>query len=445
MLLTGTDGGVGEPRHPLPGAVDPGNQVVTRSVVGDDPVGPGQALGPARLRGHAPADVVLRHPPALDQPPDGHLLGAVDDHHDVGMVPRHFHEKGHDRDHHPVGVGVGLELLEQHVVHRRVHDRLQRGPGRAVGEDQPGQSAPVDAVVGIHHVGTETVDHGVVSGAARLHHLAGDLVGIHHDRSPLGQQGGHRRLSRSDAPGEANDHHGDILPSLQSVGRPYDQPISVDPLLFSARPDERLAAARAVKGRARRALEERARDWPPFSPASLNAWLLFVTTKPPDWRDDLLAWEDHPPTLGQANQGFYYPDPLGFWAEVRRWSLELFRLRHPTWAPPDALALTTLLHVGGDPDRLARAMGLSQPQTILFLDEPSWERSRLPVRSVAHHIADPHRRGQVYEGFWGHAPDGGVVGKAPQHPTTHNLYRAEDMLGFLRSAPAPRHLSSEAR
>jgi hypothetical protein len=30
-----------------------------------------------------------------------------------------------------------------------------------------------------------------------------------------------------------------------------------------------------------------------------------------------------------------------------------------------------------------------------------------------------------------------VVGKSPQHPTTHNLYRAEDMVGFLRAAPLP--------
>ena len=29
------------------------------------------------------------------------------------------------------------------------------------------------------------------------------------------------------------------------------------------------------------------------------------------------------------------------------------------------------------------------------------------------------------------------IGKAPQHPTMHNLYREDDMLAFLRSAPAP--------
>jgi hypothetical protein len=56
---------------------------------------------------------------------------------------------------------------------------------------------------------------------------------------------------------------------------------------------------------------------------------------------------------------------------------------------------------------------------------------------VTHHIKDPHRPGQVYEGFWGELEDGVVVGKAPQHPTTHNLYRSDDMVAFLRSAPLP--------
>ncbi|MEN3315407.1 MAG: hypothetical protein V7605_1641 [Acidimicrobiaceae bacterium] len=218
----------------------------------------------------------------------------------------------------------------------------------------------------------------------------------------------------------------------------------VDEGLFSPRADERLRAARAAKRRVRHGLDDRARDWPPNSPAAINAWLLLVTTKPPTWRDNLVLWEDHPPTLGRANEGFYYPDPLGFWAEIRRWSLELFQLRHPTWGPPDALALTTLLHLGDETVRLSRALELSRPQMILFLDEPSWERSGLEVRQVAHHITDPHRRGQVYEGFWGRTPDGRVVGKAPQHPTTHNLYRDADMLGFLRSAPAPAPAPTQA-
>ena len=95
----------------------------------------------------------------------------------------------------------------------------------------------------------------------------------------------------------------------------------MDDKLFSPRADERLAAARAVKGRARAAVLLQGHDWSPNSPAAINAWLLFVTTKPPIWQYNLVLWEDHPPSLGQANEVFYYPDPLGSWAEICRVSL----------------------------------------------------------------------------------------------------------------------------
>ena len=199
-----------------------------------------------------------------------------------------------------------------------------------------------------------------------------------------------------------------------------------------------MKAAQAQGKRTRRALAELARDWPAYSPGSLNAWLLLVTTKPPSWRDPLMLWPAAPPTLGEAHEGFFYPDPLGFWTEVRRWVVELLRPGHPTWGAPEALAVTALLHVGDEPERFRRGRELCQPRMIVFLDEPSLERSGVAtLRREPHFITDPHRSGQVYEGFWAKDGDGVVVGKAPQHPATHNLYRASDMSGFLRSAPAP--------
>lgn len=211
-----------------------------------------------------------------------------------------------------------------------------------------------------------------------------------------------------------------------------------DSLLYSPRADERLTAARAQSKRARAALAGRAADWPANSPGSLNAWLLLVTTKPPVWRDPVLTWHDRPLSLGEANESFFYPDPLGFWSEIRRWALILFRLRFPTWGLGEALALTTLMHVGDNPSRFRTAFDLFSPRVVLFLDEPSFVASGLEVaKPVNHYIKDPHRAGQVYEGFWGEVDAGVVVGKSPQHPTTHKLYRAEDMAGFLRSAPIP--------
>ena len=160
-----------------------------------------------------------------------------------------------------------------------------------------------------------------------------------------------------------------------------------------------------------------------------------MTTKEPAWRDPLVRWDEHPLTLGEAHEGFFYPDPLGFWAEVRRWAAVLVELASPGWTIPDVLSVTSLVHLSGGAGALATAMAAFRPTVVLFLDERSWEASGLEVERHNHYVTDPHRPKQVYEGFWGRLADGTVVGKAPQHPTTHNLYRADDMTGFLEAAP----------
>ena len=216
------------------------------------------------------------------------------------------------------------------------------------------------------------------------------------------------------------------------MGHPYHRGIAD---LHSPDPAERLEAARHLGRLARRSLRRRAEGWPEHSPGALNAWLLLVTTKPPTWRDPLVLWPAGAPTLGEPHHGFFYPDPLGFWAEVRRWSTALVRRSRPAWTTSDALAVTTLLHVGDDPERLPWARALMRPHVVLFLDEPSWQGAALDVRKHRHHVPDPHRPQQVYEGFWATTGDATVVGKSPQHPAMHNLYRAEDMHRFLAAAP----------
>lgn len=205
--------------------------------------------------------------------------------------------------------------------------------------------------------------------------------------------------------------------------------------LFDPDPAVRLAAARGLAPRARR--RWRTPDgWPGDSPGARNAWLLLITTKAPSWRDPLLAWPDGPLTLGEPHDGFLYPDPIGFWREVRRWAIELFRRHQPEWSTAECLALSALVHVGTDPAALALARTTCRPEVIVFLDEPAWQAASLEVAApMPLAVPDPHRPGQAYEGWWSTTPDGVVVGKAPQHPTMHRLYAADDLTGWLHRAP----------
>lgn len=214
--------------------------------------------------------------------------------------------------------------------------------------------------------------------------------------------------------------------------------MAADEDLFAAVPAARLAAARGLSARARRKLLDNVKGWPPDSPGAVNAWLLFVTTKPPTWRDKLLAWPAGPLTIGEPHDGFLYPDPIGFWTEVRRWSIELFRAQEPTWSTAECLALTALVHVGGNPEHLALAEATCRPRVTVFLDEPAWQAAELDVAPIKLAIPDPHRAGQLYEGWWGTTPEGTVVGKAPQHPTMRRVYRPEDLSRWLQRAPRPR-------
>jgi hypothetical protein len=208
---------------------------------------------------------------------------------------------------------------------------------------------------------------------------------------------------------------------------------AVHPDPYASTPAARLEGARALKPKAIAKRQRDIHDWPANSPGAANAWLLLVTTKPPDWRDSLVEWREMPLTFGEPHEGFFYPDPLGFWSEVRKWAVAIMRRWEPGWDSSDALSLTTLVHLGESPARLAQAMTTCRPGVVLFLDEPAWHAADWTVRSVAHHVPDPHREGKVYQGFWGHTPDGLVVGKSPQHPSAHRFYAAADMELFLAS------------
>jgi hypothetical protein len=209
-----------------------------------------------------------------------------------------------------------------------------------------------------------------------------------------------------------------------------------DDALVSPDPAARLRAAAALRPRSLARLRAKATGWPALSPGAVCSWLVLVTTKPPHWRDPLLDFPEHPLTAGHPHEGWFYPDPVGFWAEVRRWSTLLVRTRQPTWVTTEALAVSALLHLADEPARVGLARDVCHPRVLLFLDEPALQVARLELLDIdGHHVPDPHRDGQVYQGLWARLADGTIVGKAPQHPSAHRLYRASDMDRFLLACP----------
>ncbi len=213
--------------------------------------------------------------------------------------------------------------------------------------------------------------------------------------------------------------------------------VADDEALFDANPAVRLTAARNLSPRARRRWLGDTSGWPTESPGARNAWLLFVTTKTPSWRDPLHPWPAGPLTLGEPHDGFLYPDPIGFWNEVRRWSLELFRLCQPQWSTAESLSLTALVHVGGDRSHLDTAMRTCAPRTVVFLDEPAWQAADLDVATTPRSVPDPHRPGQFYEGWWGNGGQrvgGGQGAAAPDHASAVRRGRSRRVAPRL---PAP--------
>ncbi|HEX9531022.1 MAG TPA: hypothetical protein VF954_07780 [Acidimicrobiales bacterium] len=219
---------------------------------------------------------------------------------------------------------------------------------------------------------------------------------------------------------------------------PYHRAIGLDDL-YDPDPWGRLVAARALRERAAQRVARRASPLVPRrSPGAANAWLVMVTSKEPAWEDPLALWVERPMTLGQPHEGLFYPDRLGFWAEVRRWSAVLVGRadRSRRWDPGDVLSLVAVVHSSSEPSVLGPVLELTRPRVVLFLDEPGWRAGGLVVDApVAFSMPDPYRPALSYNGFWGIDPTGRVVGKAPQHPASHKLYDARDMDRFLRAVP----------
>ena len=146
-----------------------------------------------------------------------------------------------------------------------------------------------------------------------------------------------------------------------------------------------------------------------------------------------MTWPAEGPTLGEPHAGLFYPDPLGFWSEVRRWAVLLMRCAVPGMSTSDALSLLAVVHSDEDPDRVRWVTERCRPAVTLFLDEASRELAAVPPGETVS-IPDPHRTDTTYDGWWA-AGAAHVFGKAPQHPASHRFYRGTDMDRFLSEVP----------
>ena len=208
--------------------------------------------------------------------------------------------------------------------------------------------------------------------------------------------------------------------------------------LFASDPARRLEAARALRGRARKKVLARTPPWPPDSPGSCNAWLLFVTTKPPSWRDPARTRgrsgrspsasrtraSSTPTRSGSGTRCGAGPSSCSGSQQP-----DLEHRREPVAHDPRARRL-----------RPRPARGRSEPVPAAHDRVP--RRAGLAVGGArgGHHAvlrARPPPAGRCTRAGGARPPTGAVVGKSPQHPTMHRLYRAEDLTAWLRAAPRP--------
>ena len=119
--------------------------------------------------------------------------------------------------------------------------------------------------------------------------------------------------------------------TLQPTGRK-----AIPDGLYSAEPEERVAALGEVSSDLRESLMAGLPSWPTMSPGSLNAWLVFLGPSPGgspggDWYYDAL------PSIGGPHGGVSeYVDGNNFWDGIREFARTVF----PELCPTSAYAAT---------------------------------------------------------------------------------------------------------
>ena len=159
---------------------------------------PGQRLlARATIAGHEPGD----------------LRGLVGDHDDqpihvlvVAALDHHRRVEHDDTAEFLLGEIVQSPLED--LPDPRMRDRLEPPPALGVGEHDTAERLPVEPPVGCNHPRPELPHDLGERGLARLHHLAGEHVGIDDHRAQHAEHRCDRALAGGDPPGQPDEQEG---------------------------------------------------------------------------------------------------------------------------------------------------------------------------------------------------------------------------------------------
>ena len=185
-------------------------RVLNGAVRLDHHVGDRQPIGVAGLGVDAVQRLIAGHSPVLDHPFDSSLGARVDHHDHVELInSAGIHEERHvvDDDRVRVCCCGSREELVRASPDCRVGDCVQGGACFWRREDDGSQGRAIECAVCVDDTGAESIDNLGERWRPWLHHLPGQLVGVHDDGAVLGQPRRDDRLSGGDPPREADELH----------------------------------------------------------------------------------------------------------------------------------------------------------------------------------------------------------------------------------------------
>jgi signal transduction histidine kinase len=177
------------------------------AAVVDDAVGPGQAVLSGSLTGHARPGIAFGHSSEADQPVHRDRRIDIDHEQRLDRIAEAFHEERHVEHDDVIGRPLCFDAAADLGRDGRMHDPVERLELFGIGEDDRGQTRPIELTLRRDDALAKTFGQRRERGPARLLQLTRDGVGVHDDGTSGRQKRRHRRLSAADAAGQTNEDH----------------------------------------------------------------------------------------------------------------------------------------------------------------------------------------------------------------------------------------------